>query len=344
MATNASKTTSEEHREPDSGNFGGAAPGFTAVNGRASASPPEKPKSHPEPSKEPPEGSMYRAIQPNDQQDRAPTPSAVRPPRPETQLIEHRTSPAPGPDRPYHAPAHTQIPPEEQRAPSVNGQSRNNNHHQSNSVNTSPQKRKRSDSDDYNNSAFHTHSLPPPPQEQQRMYAMDNGRSRESEPSSPHQPYPRQVARDPYGRPDHGPPHGSYPPPDRHRLAGNEHEYHGEPHHAPAQQRQPYYPDPHDARLADALTRENHGYEPPLPGRENFVTPEEEDSHYNEYGSNRSAAQMEIDRKRRKRVFSNRTKTGCMTCRRRKKKCDEMHPECECSQHSVIFAFRLCRD
>ena len=30
----------------------------------------------------------------------------------------------------------------------------------------------------------------------------------------------------------------------------------------------------------------------------------------------------------RKRVFSNRTKTGCITCRRRKKKCDEGKPEC----------------
>lgn len=32
---------------------------------------------------------------------------------------------------------------------------------------------------------------------------------------------------------------------------------------------------------------------------------------------------------KRKRVFSNRTKTGCMTCRRRKKKCDEQHPACK---------------
>ncbi|PGH13799.1 hypothetical protein AJ80_06187 [Polytolypa hystricis UAMH7299] len=31
---------------------------------------------------------------------------------------------------------------------------------------------------------------------------------------------------------------------------------------------------------------------------------------------------------KRKRVFSNRTKTGCMTCRRRKKKCDEQKPSC----------------
>ncbi|KAL1953220.1 hypothetical protein VTO42DRAFT_3386 [Malbranchea cinnamomea] len=33
-------------------------------------------------------------------------------------------------------------------------------------------------------------------------------------------------------------------------------------------------------------------------------------------------------RPKKKRAFSNRTKTGCMTCRRRKKKCDEQHPEC----------------
>ncbi|KAI5283680.1 Maltose acetyltransferase, partial [Ascosphaera aggregata] len=31
---------------------------------------------------------------------------------------------------------------------------------------------------------------------------------------------------------------------------------------------------------------------------------------------------------KRKRVFSNRTKTGCLTCRRRKKKCDEARPAC----------------
>ena len=35
--------------------------------------------------------------------------------------------------------------------------------------------------------------------------------------------------------------------------------------------------------------------------------------------------------KKRKRQFANRTKTGCITCRRRKKKCDEGKPECMCS-------------
>ncbi|KAK8167983.1 hypothetical protein IWX90DRAFT_483870 [Phyllosticta citrichinensis] len=40
-------------------------------------------------------------------------------------------------------------------------------------------------------------------------------------------------------------------------------------------------------------------------------------------------AGVQIDpQKKRKRNFSNRTKTGCQTCRRRKKKCDETKPVC----------------
>lgn len=38
---------------------------------------------------------------------------------------------------------------------------------------------------------------------------------------------------------------------------------------------------------------------------------------------------IQSDPKKRKRNFSNRTKTGCLTCRKRKKKCDEAKPECE---------------
>ncbi len=40
------------------------------------------------------------------------------------------------------------------------------------------------------------------------------------------------------------------------------------------------------------------------------------------------------DPKKRKRNFSNRTKTGCLTCRKRKKKCDETKPECESKMQS----------
>lgn len=49
---------------------------------------------------------------------------------------------------------------------------------------------------------------------------------------------------------------------------------------------------------------------------------------------------------KRKRVFSNRTKTGCMTCRRRKKKCDEQHPVCKyAGSYFEPFDFMfLCTD
>jgi hypothetical protein len=39
-------------------------------------------------------------------------------------------------------------------------------------------------------------------------------------------------------------------------------------------------------------------------------------------------AVQHLDAKKRKRQFANRTKTGCGTCRKRKKKCDEAKPEC----------------
>lgn len=47
------------------------------------------------------------------------------------------------------------------------------------------------------------------------------------------------------------------------------------------------------------------------------------------YAQTRSNAVVQLDPKKRKRNFSNRTKTGCLTCRRRKKKCDEAKPECK---------------
>jgi len=66
-------------------------------------------------------------------------------------------------------------------------------------------------------------------------------------------------------------------------------------------------------------------------------------------GSPQTPTHEGSEQKRRKRQFANRTKTGCITCRRRKKKCDEGKPECRspCSSgeellggHCVHIEFR----
>lgn len=54
------------------------------------------------------------------------------------------------------------------------------------------------------------------------------------------------------------------------------------------------------------------------------------DSSNNSHDGNTESAHAAVqgNLKRRKRDFCNRTKTGCLTCRQRKKKCDEAKPEC----------------
>ncbi|KAJ5086295.1 hypothetical protein NUU61_007602, partial [Penicillium alfredii] len=88
--------------------------------------------------------------------------------------------------------------------------------------------------------------------------------------------------------------------------------------------------DTSDAQLADALQREAQGQEPAQrnPSASRLSPGSTPGAHPAPatYPPDRSAA-VQVAPKR-KRVFSNRTKTGCMTCRRRKKKCDEQHPAC----------------
>ena len=55
---------------------------------------------------------------------------------------------------------------------------------------------------------------------------------------------------------------------------------------------------------------------------------------------------IQSDPKKRKRNFSNRTKTGCLTCRKRKKKCDENKPECKRSlspELTKVCILQFCR-
>ena len=60
-------------------------------------------------------------------------------------------------------------------------------------------------------------------------------------------------------------------------------------------------------------------------------SPDGDDNRYSDQYTpeQRRDGTVQSDAKKRKRNFSNRTKTGCLTCRKRKKKCDETKPHCE---------------
>ncbi|KAF2849016.1 maltose O-acetyltransferas-like protein [Plenodomus tracheiphilus IPT5] len=62
-----------------------------------------------------------------------------------------------------------------------------------------------------------------------------------------------------------------------------------------------------------------------------------EPNYDDEHAREMARAGVQVELKKRKRQFANRTKTGCGTCRRRKKKCDEMKPECNnCTRGSFV--------
>ena len=75
-----------------------------------------------------------------------------------------------------------------------------------------------------------------------------------------------------------------------------------------------------EGRLAEAFSRETseHHYASSANGVDHEKMEE-----------GRDALQTLQPGQKRKRNFSNRTKTGCITCRSRKKKCDEGRPHCE---------------
>lgn len=75
----------------------------------------------------------------------------------------------------------------------------------------------------------------------------------------------------------------------------------------------------------DSMHADDHDYP---------VSSPEDDDNMMSFGDNDKGDQARADgsghssQSKRKRNFSHRTKTGCFTCRRRKKKCDEQKPEC----------------
>lgn len=354
---------------------------FTAVNGGTSPVPPAKPKPDHEPQKEAPEVTTHRPILPNNQHEPPQSPALPRQDRPangpEPPRQERRLSPAPAAAQPQ-APTHSQGPAPGpvyahplDRPPSTASQrteassgaraqypnhSRTPSNQQPNGI-MSPQvqKRKRSFDEEHPRHPEYDHQTvypmhgPPPSPGGQRMHSMDNGAPRERPAYSPRQTYPPPPETYPPPPPDayHGPPQmresppDIYPRPERHQHVRNDYDHPVDPSIAPGQPR-PYYS---DQQMADSLRQHNRSYDS-MPPRDTYGTPEDDDEHgqYGDYGASRSSA--DLDRKRRKRVFSNRTKTGCMTCRRRKKKCDEQHPECKLSSRIIahVETFLLTSD
>lgn len=101
-------------------------------------------------------------------------------------------------------------------------------------------------------------------------------------------------------------------------------------------------------RASQSMESHHHQeYDPDSPGdADRSANP------YSAHGYDRREMSASSDPKKRKRNFSNRTKTGCMTCRRRKKKCDETRPECMSMSvlgdphrfgvHAIFFMVTVC--
>ncbi|KAI9750527.1 MAG: hypothetical protein M4579_006435 [Chaenotheca gracillima] len=232
-----------------------------------------------------------------------------------------------------HAPTNGDI---SQSNSSTSHQSNFSNMQRSDSSRQSPQKRKRTESPDRRPSISTTYTShgpsrsPPRPSVTQDVGFLPEA-SENTRRAGSHSP-PRRgsyTATQPrYGAPgqedrEHSMPTASY---------------YGQPSQST---RQPYEPprsttpthgSHSEMQLAEALQRESENMD--AASRQRLGTsPEDDDSHGHlgsgDFDPNQTPnSSVQVDHRRRKRVFSNRTKTGCMTCRRRKKKCDEQKPEC----------------
>lgn len=193
-------------------------------------------------------------------------------------------------------------------------------------------KRKRSVSLDQNSSSansYHQHGLPSSTKETPTTATTESDGAREEN----LRPVSQSDPRESYGSDAHY----------RHFI--------GDDHHDSRNQDDPWPPRPYsqqgqitsDEHLSEVLQRasqgleaQHHDYERTSPGDDDRSNP------YGGYGHDRREMSVQSDPKKRKRNFSNRTKTGCMTCRRRKKKCDENKPECKLLEDaSILMTLRL---
>lgn len=154
-----------------------------------------------------------------------------------------------------------------------------------------------------------------------------------------HQQHPRAVPRESY---EHRSPDGYQDMPAHAPYGNGNGNGNGNGH---VQAGSPYSEDPGldetDRRTMEALKANGGTASPPNDqyGMEEDEEDDDDGSSQNNMGhlmgsqsgtpTRTAAGVITKDAAKRKRVFSNRTKTGCLTCRKRKKKCDEKHPECQ---------------
>ncbi|KIW84596.1 hypothetical protein Z517_03846 [Fonsecaea pedrosoi CBS 271.37] len=109
----------------------------------------------------------------------------------------------------------------------------------------------------------------------------------------------------------------------------NGHTWHAEKRAQPASSVNGRRPSTSESHHGETLQQEANGTEaqPSHWGSDYQPRPNGQLNH-DQYGHPESATGASTVAPKRKRNFSNRTKTGCMTCRQRKKKCDEGQPYC----------------
>jgi hypothetical protein len=138
---------------------------------------------------------------------------------------------------------------------------------------------------------------------------------------------PHGAHRDPFGTPQREGNRGPSETADREPRSAH-------PQRSPYEGRQPSAMSPpgqSEDHFGDALRR---AHEQSELGDYPNTSPEADEASHSYYSrqysqDSRHDPMLHHDPKKRKRNFSNRTKTGCLTCRKRKKKCDETKPECE---------------
>jgi hypothetical protein len=101
-------------------------------------------------------------------------------------------------------------------------------------------------------------------------------------------------------------------------------------------------PNTSEAQMAEVLQREASASEVTQPRSWEYQPTTNGETDVDHYSHDPATGVTTVTPKR-KRNFSNRTKTGCLTCRQRKKKCDEAQPVCEfgrlCSRDAVSSAY-----